>query len=347
MKNILAILACLCTITHSKSQQLETIIQKGHELAVVSIAVSSDSNFVVTGSKDKSAKLWDLRTGREVRSFLGHEHTVNALDISADGKLLITGSYDKTTRIWDMLTGKELFAIPNPDNGVVTDVAFDPKGRFFVVAANNTSGYGDSARVYDLKTRRVISKIRINPDKGIGRGVDIALSPDGNWIAFGEDNRVAQVYQTSDWKPIHKFEIPEGFCGGCATKVAFSPDNKFIYTATHRGEVKKYDAATGTLIKVYEEGLENTLTALAISADGKKLARATDKDIRMWDESTGKELIQLTAGNQADFHQIAFSLDSKNLLVTCDNNTAFAWSVDENKKVQELTDLLNKPYKGG
>ncbi|MBX2968035.1 MAG: caspase family protein [Cyclobacteriaceae bacterium] len=347
MKNIVAVLACLCIVTHSKSQQLETIIQKGHELAVVSIAISPDSNFVVTGSKDKSAKLWDLRSGREVRSFLGHEHTINALDISADGKLLITGSYDKTTRIWDLLTGKELYNIPNPDNGVVTDVAFDPKGRFFVVAANSTSGYGDTARVYDYKTRRVVAKIRINPDKGLGRGIDIAMSPDGNWIALGEDNRVAQVYQTNDWRLVHKFEIPEGFCGGCATKVVFSPDSKFIYTAAHRGQVKKHDVATGNLIKVYEEDTENTLTALAISADGKWLARATEKDVRIWEESTGKELIQLAAERQADFHSVAFSLDSRNLLVTCDNNTAFAWDIDQNKKIQELTGLLNQRDKGG
>lgn len=59
-----------------QAQSLETVIQKGHELAVTSIAISPDSNFIATGSRDKSAKLWELRTGREVRSFLGHELTV-------------------------------------------------------------------------------------------------------------------------------------------------------------------------------------------------------------------------------------------------------------------------------
>ncbi|MBX2965410.1 MAG: caspase family protein [Cyclobacteriaceae bacterium] len=347
MKTILSAFVCLSIYIHTQSQPLETIIQKGHELAVVSIAISPDSNFVVTGSKDKSAKLWDLRSGREVRSFLGHEHTVTTLDISKDGKSLISGSYDKTTRLWDIQTGKELFVIPNPDNGVVTDVAFDPKLRFFVVAANSTSGYGDSARIYDYKTRRVIAKIRVNPDKGLGRGVDIAISPDGNWIAFGEDNRVAQVYKTVDWQPIHKIEIKEGFCGGCATKVAFSPDSKFVYTAAHRGQVKKIDLATGEVKKVYEEDPENSLTGLAISADGKKIARATEKDIVIWDELSGEMLSSMKAEPRADFHSVAFTLDSRNLLITCDNNTAFAWSLEQSKKTQELTGLLNERDKGG
>ena len=347
MKSIVTACALLCMGILAYSQQLETIIQKGHELAVVSVAISADSNFIVTGSKDKSAKLWDVRNGREVRSFLGHEHTVTALDLSHDGKYLITGSYDKTTRLWEISTGKEIAVIPNVDNGIVTDVAFDPLQRFFVIAANSTSGYGDTARVYDFKTRRVIAKLRINPDKGLGRGVDIALSPDGNLIAMGEDNRVANVYKTSDWSKVHTFEIKEGFCGGCATKVAFSPDNAFLYSAAHRGAVKKIRLSDETVVKQYEEDPDNELTSLAVSGDGKKIARATEKDIRVWDAESGAELAQLTAERQADFHHIAFSLNSNSLIITSDNNTAFVWDFAANKTVQEFTGLLNQRDKGG
>ena len=61
----------ISSLSLSKSQSLETIIQKGHELAVIAVAISPDSNYVATGSRDKSAKLWELSSGREVRSFLG------------------------------------------------------------------------------------------------------------------------------------------------------------------------------------------------------------------------------------------------------------------------------------
>ena len=63
--------------------RLETVIQKGHELAVVTLAISPDSNYVATGSRDKSAKLWEMSTGREVRSFLGHEATVTSLEFTS------------------------------------------------------------------------------------------------------------------------------------------------------------------------------------------------------------------------------------------------------------------------
>src|SRR3954468_22439945 len=98
-----AALLVLFSISFSVSaQSLETVIQKGHELAVISIAISPDSNFVATGSRDKSAKLWDLSTGREVRSFLGHEYSVTAMDFSKDGQTLMTGSSDGTVRFWEV-----------------------------------------------------------------------------------------------------------------------------------------------------------------------------------------------------------------------------------------------------
>ncbi|MEQ9209436.1 MAG: hypothetical protein RLN96_06295, partial [Pseudomonadales bacterium] len=90
------------------TQTIETIIQQGHELTVLAVTVSpnSNSNLVATGSRDKSAKLWELSTGREVRSFLGHEGTINCIDFTPDGKLMITSSADNTAKLWEVATGK-------------------------------------------------------------------------------------------------------------------------------------------------------------------------------------------------------------------------------------------------
>src|SRR5688500_295600 len=133
------------------SQSLETVIQKGHELAVVTVAVSSDSNYVATGSKDKSVKIWEVSTGREVRSLLGHEATVTSIEFTPNGKNLISGSNDKTIRIWDVKAGNQIHTITTDD--IVTDIAIDPQARFFVVAGYGNSGYGDSVTVYDLVTK--------------------------------------------------------------------------------------------------------------------------------------------------------------------------------------------------
>jgi len=344
MKKLLLLLPIFCISISLSAQSLETVIQKGHELAVMAVAVSPDSNYVATASKDKSAKLWEVQTGREVRSFLGHGATVTCVEFSPDGKTLLTGSNDKTIKLWSVETGKELVSIETID--FITDVAIDPQMRFFVHVGFNQTGYGDTAVVYDFKSQKALAKIRVTPDQGLGSGVDIAISPDGKWIAFGQDNRTVDLYQTMTWKHANKFAFEEGWCGGCGTRVAFSSDSKKMYLASHNGPVRKFDLTDFKMLKEYEKSPQD-LTGFAISPDGKKLARSTEKDVVVWDESSGQVAGTFPAEEQGDFHEISFTLDGKKLLVASDNNTAFTWSIPDNKKVTTLTGFLNQRDRGG
>jgi len=336
---LLILLFLLPFFSYAQDQTLETIIQKGHELAVVSVSVSPDSAFVATGSKDKSIKLWELSTGREVKSFLGHEKTVTSLDFTSDGKYLLSGSNDKTIRLWDIASGKPVFSITAEE--YVNDVAIDPNMKFFVSAGTKDNGYPDSASVYDFKSRKIIARIPIN-----SREISVAFSPDGRYIGFGEDNRTVNVYNTSNWQKAQTFAFQEGWCGGCMSLLVFSPHGKLVYMASSDGPVKKYDLASGKLLKVYEEKPDN-LAGLAISPDGKKIARATEKDVLMWDESSGNLLTTIKAEEGGNFHAIAFTLDSKKLLITSDDNTVITWNVAQNKKDKALTGFLNERDKGG
>jgi len=70
------------------------------------LSVSGDGKWLATGSHDHTARLWDVGTGKEIRSF-GGILRVTSVSISADGKWLVTGSYDRTARLWEVNTGKE------------------------------------------------------------------------------------------------------------------------------------------------------------------------------------------------------------------------------------------------
>ena len=325
------------------SQSLETVIQKGHELAVIAVAVSPDSSFVATGSRDKSIKLWELQTGREVRSFLGHELSVTAVKFSPDGRMIISGSNDKTVRGWDVTTGKELFKINTGNYTTGLDVA--ASGKFFAVAGYDDGGNPDLVYVYDLKTHDEMSHFAANADRGRGKGTSVAISPDGNWIALGEDNRVARVFKAGGWDEAHKYEYTEGWCGGCATNVLFSADSKSIYMVSNDGPAKKYELAGNKLLKTYENKADD-LTGFALSPDGKKLARSTEKGVTVWDEHSGKVLDTLAA-EDGKFNQITFTRDSRYLIITSDNNTAFLWNYAQHRTEHVLTGFLNFRDEGG
>ena len=74
----------------------------GHLSSIFSVAFSSDLNYVLTGSGDYTARLWDINTGEQLRNFSGHRSEVYSVAFSPDGKFVLTGSNDSTARLWDV-----------------------------------------------------------------------------------------------------------------------------------------------------------------------------------------------------------------------------------------------------
>jgi WD40 repeat protein len=326
------------------SQPLQTVIQQGHELAVLSVAISPDSNFVVSTSRDKTAKLWEINTGREVRTFSGHEASVTSAALSPDGKHLLTGSNDKQVKIWDVESGKELYSHLTSD--YISDVVIDTQKKFFIYAGYNDTGAGDTAMVLDWNSKEVIMKIAVNPDKGLGTGVDIAISNDGKWVAFGEDNRSVMLFETASWKMVHKFEYPDGFCGGCGTQVVFDPDNQNLYLASHRGTLKKYELSSFGLVKEYTGEFEE-LKGLSISPDGKQIAVAIETQVIIYNTELLDKQFSIPSPDKGKFHRTSFTLDSKVLMIASDNNTVIRFNVLQQKEQTPLSGFLKERDKGG
>jgi WD40 repeat protein len=83
----------------------------GHEDSVSSVAFSHDGQFIVSGSSDRSIRLWDLEGNQIGRAFLGHEDCVNSVAFSPDGKRIVSGSKDGTIRLWRGGSWQEALAV--------------------------------------------------------------------------------------------------------------------------------------------------------------------------------------------------------------------------------------------
>ena len=78
-------------------------VLKGHEEKVTSVAFSLDGGKILTGSWDKTARLWDVSTGQELQVYKGHEYEVTSVAFSPDGGKILTGSHDETAQLWEIV----------------------------------------------------------------------------------------------------------------------------------------------------------------------------------------------------------------------------------------------------
>ncbi len=123
---------------------------EGHASSVSSVAFSLDGKRLVTGSFDKSAKIWDLQSGKQILSLQGHTSSVNSVAFSPDGQRLATCSSDKTAIIWDIQSGKQILRLQGHTSSV-NSVAFSPDGQRLATGSSDKT-----VIIWDLKSGKQI-----------------------------------------------------------------------------------------------------------------------------------------------------------------------------------------------
>jgi WD40 repeat protein len=117
---------------------------------VNSVALDASGRTAVSGSVDKTVRVWDLTTGGCTRVLEGHTMKVTSVALDASGRTAVSGSYDKTVRVWDLTTGG-CTRVLEGHTDQVTSVALDASGRTAVSGSWDTM-----VRVWDLTTGRCV-----------------------------------------------------------------------------------------------------------------------------------------------------------------------------------------------
>jgi DNA-binding beta-propeller fold protein YncE len=182
------------------SQVLLTL--RGHGSFVNSVAWSPDGKRLATASGDRTAKVWDAVTGKEVLTLHGHTDVVNSVAWSPDGKRLATASRDKTAKVWDVASGQGLLTLKGHEDAVHS-VAWSPDGKRLA------TGSGDNtAKVWDATSGQESLTLRGHTNDVYS----VAWSPDGKRLATGSFDNTAKVWGADSRRELLTLRGPTSGC---------------------------------------------------------------------------------------------------------------------------------------
>ncbi len=176
-------------------------ILKGHILPLTNCAFNKNGDQFITGSYDRTCKVWDTNTGNELLSLEGHKSVVYAIAFNKPfGDKIITGSFDKTCKLWCAKTGKNLHTFRGHEGEIVCN-KFDPKGK--VVA---TGSMDNTARLYDVETGHCLHSFIGHT----GEVVSLDFDSTGKLLATGSFDHTVKIWDTKSGNIVHTFKGHRG-----------------------------------------------------------------------------------------------------------------------------------------
>jgi WD40 repeat protein len=265
----------------------------GHTAAITRIKIRRDGKRIVTASQDKTAKVWDAETGRNLVTLRGHTDWVWAVAYSPDGARIATGGPDRSVRIWDATSGRPLMTLTGHEHSV-RDVAFSPDGRWLA-----SCGVDKSARVWDLAGGRAVRVFRFETPPWAVR-----FSSDGRRLYAATEHGIAAEDLRTGGKLRTiggELRMSAGAFNADASAVAVVGEEAGAggpNSASRRPlDIRILDVATGRE-RLLIKGQGRALMDANFSGDGRRLI-TNDREgmLRVWDTATGQEIGTLRVGN--------------------------------------------------
>jgi WD40 repeat protein len=280
---------------------------------VVFAAFLHDGQALLTVSQDYVAQVWELASGKEVRSFdiSGSSTAVSpvaasrmpvlpsanngSVALSADGKTLACVGLDNTVRVWNPVTGKEVRRLGQMARGS-SRLALTSDGKTLAMA-----GFGQRISLWDALTGRQLGQFGDGSATGATRFLTYRLdfSRDGkSLLQYGIDignggNKTAIViWDPKNAKELRRFTDLPGERSSILT-VAVAPDHGHV-ALPEQDSIVLFDVVTGKERRRLEGAGEGQRNHLLFSQDGKSLIAMTGKNeaLTVWDVASGKVVLK-------------------------------------------------------
>ena len=325
---------------------------------VTGVAFNPDGLTVATGAGN-ALRLWDVASGREIRSF-DNLATVTSVRFSPDGQRLVAGTYSGAIKLWTVATGTELQTLTG-HGSEVRSVAFSPDGT--LIASGSTdrtirlwdAANGSSLRTLSGHSTAVFSVAFVRDGKTLLAGsidntvklwdlatgelrnltghsaeiLSLAFSPDGRILASGSADRSIKLWDVGSGSKLQDLEWNSMIVGS----VAFNPDGTVIVGGSDDHSITFWNVKTGAELRRFTAH-NTSVNSVAFSPNGKLLATGSFREVKLWDSETGKQL-RLLPGHFNNVNTLRFSPDGK-ALASDSFSELFIWDVASGTKLQNL-----------
>jgi eukaryotic-like serine/threonine-protein kinase len=281
-------------------------VLRGHTQHATAIAFSADSLRLASVGWDRAVRLWDLRTGEQVRAFVGHTSTPNSVGFIGEGDHLLTSALDGTMRVWDAEPAKDAPVLKAGE--VVLGLSFDRLGtELFVCAPDNLRFWSPGVGVAREPA----------PSAAFAGALVGAVSTDGRLIAVTtKPARSITVWDRltgrQSWS-VHNI-------GGLIKHMVFSPTGTLLAVACEDASLRLWDAASGATVgALRHDDAEGYLPSFSL--DGRLIACPVSPGTTIWECASGRIVARLPcdAGVKSRHICVAFSPDG-GLIATGDND---------------------------
>lgn len=353
---------------------------RAQEAAVWAVDFSADGTLLASGDAGGTARVWDFTGNANLESrFAWQDSAVLALAFSPDGEYRASAGGDPAAPaavnpIYLWQADSELALLLEGHSGPVISLAYSPDGLWLA-----SSGAEGQVIVWDARAGTLehsfvseagpVNQVGFSPDSRalIGAGADgtlwrwsladgqpqvlysgerrlvsLAISPDGELIASGDDSGTFLVWDAQSGELVH---TQQGAHDDIVTVLAFSPDGRQMLSGSRDSAVLLWDTERWTLNHEPLMGHSNWVLSAAFSPDGQMIASGSrDGTLILWDVAAGRALGQPMKAAAGDWvNAVAFDPAGRSLLTGSRDGSLLNWQVSLSDWQQIACRIANRP----
>ncbi|ETO05742.1 WD-40 repeat protein [Reticulomyxa filosa] len=202
------------------------LILQGHDNTIFSVRFSPEGRRIVSSSFDKTVRVWDVASGKQIQTFKGHIDNVLHAEFSPDGHNIVSCSQDNTIRLWDIESGKELMKLDCID--WVRSINFSPDGKYIISGIQDGTIY-----IWDINSGKEIQRLVFysNPI------TDVQFSSNGQMILASSYGKRIAIWDVKSGEKVKEFIGHHGIVQ-CAK---FFPDCQYVVSSSWDETIRIWD----------------------------------------------------------------------------------------------------------